>query len=46
MPPDPRCSECCRSVNDVGALWPTPWGTLLCEVCHQARDPDPAHERR
>ena len=46
MPPIPQCSECCRTANEVGALWPTAWGTLLCEVCHRKRDPDPPREKK
>ena len=45
-PPIPQCSECCRTANEVGALWPTAWGTLLCEVCHRKRDPDPPREKK
>ncbi len=46
MPPIPQCSECCRTAYEVGALRPTAWGTLLCETCHQKRDPDPPREKK
>ena len=37
---------CFVIANEVGALWPTAWGTLLCEVCHRKRDPDPPREKK
>jgi len=46
MPPEPRCADCCRTVDSVGALWMTALGTLRCDECHRKYDPDPADERR
>ncbi len=43
---EPRCADCRRTVGEVGALWPTEFGTMRCDECHGKYDPDPALERR